>query len=180
MPWERGRSERTRIANCANRAAFAFGFALTLASCEMPWMTASEDIEKSGAFVKAAVDDARTAARRAVIFDEANVWNRAEKEVDEVEVILRKARDERARIRKAHRAAIAALAGLRPSAGINEAGRSSIENDRRPPRDQGPNSNAAADSVARIGSVLSAADGGVAAIEQTFVALRDLEIPRRR
>ncbi len=90
-------------------------------------------------------------------------------------------RGERTRIANcANRAAIAALAGLRPSAGTDKPGRSSIENDRRPPRDQGPNSNAAADSVARIGSVLSAADGGVAAIEQTFVALRDLEIPRRR
>ena len=152
---------RTEILAAANsgRSILMLGLALALSACAAPSVQSPEGVEKAGAFVKTAVSDTEVVARRAHAYNSVNIRKRATIEVEEAEVILRKARDEQERIRKAHRAAIAVLEAL-PG--------------------QGSDVTAAADKVERIGAILGATDRNVATIEQTVATLQGLEIPGRR
>lgn len=153
--------KRTEILATAlsGRAILALGLALALAACAAPSAPTPGGIEKAGALVKTAVGDAEEVARRARAYNDANIRKRAAIEVEEAEVILRKARDEQERIRKAHNAAIAVLAAL-PDPGSDVTG--------------------AADHVDRISAILSATDRHVATIEQIVATLQELDIPGRR
>ncbi len=109
----RRRARTLAAAAVAHRTTLALGLALALAACTVPSARMSEDVATAGAFVTTAVGDAEEVARRARKYHSANVRERAAIEVEEAEVILRKARDARDRIREAHRAAVAELAELR-------------------------------------------------------------------
>ena len=135
--------------------------------------------ETAGALVMTAVGDAREVARRARAYQSANVRKRAAIEVEEAEVILRKAYDERERIREAHRTTIALLAALRPKASADDIGNSYRDYYRYPQPDQGSNVTATADRVDRISAILTATDRNIAMIEQIVATLQDLEIPGR-
>jgi hypothetical protein len=118
--------------------------------------------------VKAAVRDSEVVARRARTYNEANIRKRSAIEVEEAGVILSKARDERASIRKAHRAAIAVLETAQVTPPANDVAKG---------KGDGTGVKAAADQVERIGAILAAADLNVETIEQTFADLHDLEFP---
>ncbi len=144
---------RQAVTSAAHKAAGAIlvlGLALTLAACIGPFARTSNGVEKSGALVKDAVGDTEKVAQRALAYHSANVRKRAAIEVEEAEVILKKARDEQERIRKAHSAAIAVLEAM-------------------PGR--GSDATAAADNVERIGVILAATDRNVATIEDTVATL---------
>ncbi len=147
----------------AGRAILALSLALALATCAAPSLRTSESIEKAGAFVNTAVGDAKEVALRALAYHDANRRKRAAIEVEEAEVILRKALDEQKRIRNVQRAAIAILAELQTKV----------------PSDRGSNVTAAVERVDRISAILAATDRNIEAIEQTVIALQDLEVPGR-
>ena len=142
----------------SGRAILALGVALALGACAVPATRTSEGVEKAGAFVKIAVIDTEEVARRARAYHSANIRKRAAIEVEEAEVILRKAHDEQERIRSAHRAAIAVLAAL---------------------PEHSSDATAAADNIERISAILAATKRHVATIEQTVASLQKLEIPGR-
>ena len=144
-------------AGLSGGAIVAFGLAVTLGACQMPAARSTDDVANAAASVRTAVGDAEEIARRARAYDNANIWIRAAHELEEAEVVLRKARDQRERIRAAHQAALAVLAAAR-----------------------GPDVTQASDRVDRIGAVLAATDRHIATIEQTFAAVKDLDIPNRR
>ena len=121
------------------------------------------------------MSDARESARRARVYNDANIWNRADKELDEVHVILTKAREARDRIHSAYRAAVAVLAEMRPDAGGGSGNNSPASSG-----NQGSNLTAATQRVDQIGAVLAAADRDVEIIEQSIVALLELNLPNRR
>jgi hypothetical protein len=129
--------------------------------------------------VTTAVGDAEETARRARAFSHANENKRAAIEVEEAEVILRKARDARRRIRETHRQAIAKLAALRAETPADDFA-SSGEYDPYFFSDHASRVSAAVNRVDRIGAILVAADRHVTAIEQTVATLQDLNIPSRR
>jgi hypothetical protein len=149
----------TLAAHKAVGAILVLGLALTLAGCIGPFARTSNGVERSGALVKDAVDDAEKVALRALAYHGANVRKRAAIEVEEAEVILRKARNEQERVRKAHRAAMAVLKAM---------------------PDRGSDATVAAENVDRIATILAATDRNVATIEDTVATLQDLEIPGRR
>jgi myosin heavy subunit len=153
--------QRTEIPTvfASSRAFLALGLALALAACAAHSARTPEDFAKAGAFVKEAVVDTEKVARRAHAYHSANVRKQASIEVEEAEVILRKARDQQERIRKAHSAAIAVLEAL-------------------PKQDS--DATAAADNVERISAILATTDRNVAKIEETVATLQELEIPGRR
>ncbi len=165
------------VAAMAGRAILALGLALALAACAAPSARTPEPIAKAGAFVKTAVSDAEKVAWRARAYHSANIRERAAREVEEAEVILRKARDERERIRKVHRAAVAELAALRAKFPPGHFGASLEQFDRYARADQGSDVTDATDRVDRIGAILAAADRHVMTIEQTVATLLDLEFP---
>ncbi len=147
----------------ARRVIVVIGLALALGACAAPSPLTSEGIEKAGAFVNTAVSDAKEVALSALAYHDANIRKRAAIEVEEAEVILRKALDEQKRIRNLQFAAIAILAELQTKV----------------PPDQGSNMTAAVERVDRIGAILAATDRNIETIEQIVIALQDLEIPGR-
>ena len=147
----------------AGRAILALSLALALAACAAPSLQTSESIEKAGAFVNTAVSDAKEVALRALAYHDANRRKRAAIEVEEAEVILRKALDEQKRIRNVVRAAIAVLAELQTKV----------------PPDRGSNMTAAVKRVDRISAILAETDRNIETIEQIVIALQGLEIPGR-
>ena len=88
-----------------------------------------------------------------------NSRKHAARQVDEAEVILRKARAEQERIRKAYRAAMAVLSSI---------------------PEENPKSLSASRDVNRIKAILAESDRRVAEIEETVASLRELEIPPER
>ncbi len=144
----------------------ALGFALALAACSMP---TPGGVETARAFVETAVVDTEVVARRALAYHEANIRKRAAIEVEEAEVILRKALDEQKRIRNMQRAAIALLATSQakvPSDG---------NRDTTP--DHGSDMAAAVERVDRISAILAATDRNIETMEKTVIALQNLDIP---
>ena len=118
--------------------------------------------------------------RGARAYNSANIWKRAARELEETEVILRKANDERERIREAHRAAVALLATAKARLSVDRLSESAENYDNAMPTVQDFDVTAATDRVDRIAVILAAADRDLATIEQTLASLQDLDIPGRR
>ena len=154
MPQSRRPADRATFRY--SRLALAFSLVLTSAACAMFASPASEDVERSNAFIKRAVGDTETVANRARVYHDVNSRKRAAIEVEEAEVILQKARDEQGRIRQAYRAAIAVLSAI---------------------PDENAKSVAASEKVDRIKAILAESDRRVAEIEATVASLRELDIP---
>ncbi len=156
---------------------FVLGLALALAACTAPSARTPEDVAKAGAFVMTAAGDVQEVARRARAYHSTNVRKRAAIEVEEAEVILRKARNARESIRKALRAAIAELEEIRAEDLANELEAAGPESNFIPDHvaEMG-----AEDRVERISTILAASDRHIAKIEQTVAALQDIGIPGRR
>ena len=146
------------------RALTVACLALALGACGMFSARTPDGVEKAGAYVESAVTDTEEVARRALAYHGANIRKRAAIEVEEAEVILRKALDEQKRIRNVQRAAVAILAELQA----------------KPRPDRGSEVTAAVARVDRINAILEATDRNIETIEQTVLALQELDIPGLR
>jgi hypothetical protein len=171
------RHAKTLASVLSGRAILVLGVALALAACAAPSAWVSDGIENAGAYVKTAAGDIEKVAGRARAYHSANVRKRAAREVEEAEVIQRKARDARERIRRALEAATAEMEEWRAKiltdefeAGADESGYV---------RDYYSDAGAA-ERVERISAILMATDRHMAKIEQMVAALQKLEIPGRR
>ena len=169
MTQKTGRGAGTKFRNLiwVGMVAAALGLASCVDSVGPPG-----DVQTSRGYLKTAVEDAEEAARRVRAFRSANLWNRADKELDSAKLILHNALQERARIRRVYDAAIAVF----DEAKLHGTALADPGNARAKPVDV----TAAADRVERIGAALSAADRDVETIEQTVAMLDLLEIFERR
>ncbi len=161
----------------SGRTILAFGLALALAACAVPSARMPDGVEKDGAFVKTAVGDVEKVARRARTYHSGNVRERAAREVEEAEVILRRARDARERIRKALRTATAELEDWRAKILADELEAGADESGVVPDY---YSETSAAERVERISAIVIETDRHVAKIEQMVAALQELDIPGRR
>ena len=150
-----------------------------LAACASPSGPTSRDPATDSAYLKTAVADAEIVARRAAAFGRTNRKQRAAVEMGELDVILRRAREARSRIRQAHRARLAELAALRDRARSDEWDASSGEYDPRFFSDIDAEIAAATERVERTASLLATANLDVAKIERTLAGLRDSDVSSR-
>ncbi len=161
------------------KAGLAFGLALALVACATPPAANRGDVAGAETAVRRAAADIQTVAWRARTFYDANNRERAAREVEEAEVILRKARNARRRVREAHDAAVARLEAARDEALVRLFDASS-EYDPDSFSDPEQGEAAAARRVERLGGILATTDREIATIEQTVAALKKLDITPRR
>lgn len=141
-----------------------------LAACAST-VTPPDDVSKSKAYLQNAIEDVEVAARRARAFRSANIWDRADKELDSAKLILYNALRERERVRRVYRAAVAVLEEAKQQ--------DTAVVERGDAREKTVDVTAAANRVDRIGEILSAADRDVEIIQEVVAALDQLDIPNR-
>ncbi len=161
----------------AGRTILALGLTLALAACATTSARMSEDVTKAGAFVATAVVDTEKVAQRGRAYHSVNDRIRAAHQVEEAEVILRKAHDAREGIRKALQAAVAELAELRAKTLADELDATGDETNFIPDH---ISAMVAADRVDRIRTILATSDRHVATIKKSVAALQGLDIPGLR
>ncbi len=165
-------------ADMAGRVIFVLGVAFALSACAAAPARTSANVGTARTGLSTAVSDAEAVARRAQALNSAERKQLAAIQMDEVEVILRKARSLRDRIRREHQAAVSDLSWVRVRV---QAERDIVWGEYDPTMfpQEDFEEKPAVDRVDRIAANLAAADRDVAKIEQIVASLRDLGSPGR-
>ncbi len=157
-------------ADMVSRVVIVLGVVFALSACAAApaWTSANVGTSRTG--LSTAVSDAEAVARRAQAFNSANSKKLAAIQMEEVEVILRKARSLRDRIRQEHQAAVSDLSWVRVRV-LEERDIVWGEYDPTMFPQEDFEEKPAVDRVDRIAANLAAADRDVAKIEQIVASL---------